>query len=212
MKNSKFTAIFVALVLMLLPMILSSCEDTQKPSAPPSSSQAAEPTQAPTAAPTATPEPTPTATPTPSPTPEVTPEPSPAGEFDQLFQDNAIDKRLNEELELADSSKAILRAYGDAGKYWRRMINITYKDCQEILTGDTLDSLQSAQEEWEAGLEEEKTNLAAEYGSDVNEQIDLSSAIVDLYREQGKVVCQAYYEAAGEMPDFSVVISEEPMG
>ena len=211
MKNSKFTAILAAFTLML-PMALSSCKDTQEPSAPPSSSQAAEPTQAPTAAPTATPEPTPTATPTPSPTPEVTPEPSPAGEFDQLFQDNAIDKKLNEELELADSSKAILRAYGDAGKYWQRMIHITYKNCQELLSGDQLDSLQSQQEDWDAGLEEKKADIAAEYGSDVNEQIDLSSAIVDLYREQGKVVCQAYYEAVGEMPDFGVVLSEEPMG
>lgn len=211
MKNTQLTAIFAALLLMLLPMILSSCKDAQEPSLPPSSSQA-EPTQAPTASPAATEKPTPTAAPTPSPTPEATPEAGPAGEFDQLFQDNAIDETLNEELELADSSKAILRAYSDAGKFWKRMIQITYKNCQNLLSGDQLDSLQSQEEEWEAGLEEKKAGIAAEYGDDINDQIELSSKIVDLYREQGKVVCQAYYQATGEMPDFSVILTEEPLG
>ena len=213
MKNSKLTAILAAFALLLLPMVLSSCEDTQESSAAPSSSQA-EPTQTPTATPHPTPSATPEATPQPtsSPTPEATLEHSPAGEFEQLFQENAIDKMLKDEIDLADSSKAILRAYGDAEKHWRRMINITYKDCQEILSGDQLDSLQAQQETWEAELEDKKTEIAAEYGDDINEQLELSEKIVSIYREQGKVMCQAYYQAVGEMPDFEVVLSDEPLG
>ncbi len=54
--------------------------------------------------------------------------------------------------------------------------------------------------------------IAAEYGDDINEQLELSEKIVSIYREQGKVMCQAYYQAVGEMPDFEVVLSDEPLG
>ena len=131
----------------------------------------------------ASPTPTPTPTPSPSPTPEASSEVSvvPTGDFEEEFSKNPIDAKMEDDLLLASSNTLILQAYNSAASRWETVINTAYADAQASMTGDSLAKLQEEQEAWEN---------------------DLDSQLVEYYRDRAKVLCEAAYEASGEMPEF----------
>lgn len=148
-----------------------------------------------------TPTPTPTPTPSPSPTPEASSEVSvvPTGDFEEEFSKNPIDAKMEDDLLLASSNTLILQAYNSAASRWETVINTAYADAQASMTGDSLAKLQEEQEAWENDLDSQLQSIRDENSED---SMTAAKLVVEYYRDRAKVLCEAAYEASGEMPEF----------
>lgn len=176
-----------------------------------------------TAAPTRLPA-TPTAAPTPSPVAVPTASPTPEGKFDEAFETgNPITEQLQEDLGMAASPSAIVRAYTDATHHWQSLIGIAYYDALAVLPDEEAASLEAEQAQWESEIQGKIEAIQAqaaqdypgdETGSTTGEgQIWAASEICALYKERAQALCQAKFEADGIMPDFSDAMpNTEAMG
>lgn len=206
MKNRKFTAIFLAAALLLLPVTLSGCEEIKEPAAP--SSSTAEPTPAPTEEPASKPESEVVA----SPDPEPTEAPAQTAGFEEAFAENPIDKKLADDLDTASSSSAILKAYENAGKYWKAMIPIAYSAAMEVVDGDDRAQLEQDQKLWEETIDGIVETIRQENSEGSDGKLTASRLIQERYRETAKILCEIVFSATGELPDFSKAMSDEPVG
>lgn len=143
----------------------------------------------------------PTPTPSPSPTPETSSEVSvvPTGDFEEEFSTNPIDAKMEDDLLLASSNTLILQAYNSAASRWETVINTAYADAQASMTGDSLAKLQEEQEAWENDLDSQLQSIRDENSED---SMTAAKLVVEYYRDRAKVLCEAAYEASGEMPEF----------
>lgn len=203
MKKKKISAILAALVLMLLPILFSGCESQGKPESGSSSSQSA-----------STPEPAVTPEPTKEPTPEPTstPEPSSAPDFEEVFAGNPIDGKLNDDLDAASSTNAILAAYNEAAKSWKTVIPSFYASSLEVSADDAKETLRQEYEAWQNTIEEEVDQVLQERGDDSDSQVSAAISVMEKYREQAQTLCEAIFSSTGELPDFDAALSAGPMG
>ena len=206
MKNTKFTAFFLAASLLLLPVTLSACKETNEPAAP--SSSTAEPTPAPTGEPSSKPESAVKA----SPDPEPTDAPAQTAGFEEAFAENPIDKQLADELDTASSSSAILKAYETAGKYWKAMVPIAYAAAEEVSDDEGRAQLEQDQQVWEDSIDGIVADIEEKNGDGGDGKITTARQIEERYRETAKILCEIVFSETGELPDFSKAMSDEPVG
>lgn len=206
MKNRKLTALLMSCALVMLPAALSGCEGQQVSSTPTSS--VAEPTQAPTEKPTSGPESEVTA----SIEPEPTEAPAQAADFEEVFAENPIDTQLTDDLDIASSSSAILKAYENAGKRWRNMIPLAYDSAMEVLAEDDRTQLEQDQQTWEDTIDEIVAAIQEKNSEGSDGKITASRLIQERYRETVKALCEIYFDNTGELPDFTPVMSDEAKG
>lgn len=200
MKNTKITAIFLSAALLLLPVTLSGCDGVQTPSAP--SSSTADPTQAPTEEPTASPESEIEA----SPEVEPTEEPAYTDGFEEAFAENPIDKQLAEDLDVASSSSAILKAYENAGTYWRAMVPLAYAAAGEVSDEEGRAQLEQEQQAWEDSIDGIVAEIEEKNGDSGDGKITAARQIEERYRETAKILCEIVFEKTGELPDFEAAM------
>ena len=157
------------------------------------------------------PTPNPTPSPTPSPSPSPTPEPESSalsGEFEEAFADNPIDQKLEEDLAAASSTGLVLQAYNQAASLWQQLIQTAYEQAGEVLSTDSYALVQQEQGDWEAGLDPELQNIRAQHGED---EMSAAKDIVNYYKDRAKALCQAVYDATGQLPEFPST-SQEGVG
>ena len=206
MKKTKFTALFLSAALLLLPVTLSGCEEIKEPAAP--SSSTAEPTPAPTEEPASKPESEVVA----SPDPEPTEPPAQTDGFEEAFAENPIDKRLADDLDTASSSSAILKAYENAGKYWRAMVPLAYAAAEEASDEEGRAQLEQEQQVWEDSIDGIVADIEEKNGDGGDGKITAARQIEERYRETAKILCGIVFSETGELPDFSKAMSDEPVG
>ena len=128
-----------------------------------------------------------------------------SGEFDTAFEENPIDAKLEEDMANATSTNLILRAYDNGAKLWESLIDTAYGEAQSALTGDALTTLETEQQEWENGLDGAVQAIRDENSED---SIASAKAVMEYYRDRAKVLCQAVYEATGQLPQFPSTTGE----
>lgn len=206
MKKTKFTALFLSAALLLLPVTLSGCEEIKEPAAP--SSSTAEPAPAPTDEPVSKPESEVVASPDPEPTEPL----AQADGFEEAFAENPIDKRLADDLDTASSSSAILKAYENAGKYWRAMVPLAYAAAEEASDEEGRAQLEQEQQVWEDSIDGIVADIEEKNGDGGDGKLTASRLIQERYRETAKILCEIVFSETGELPDFSKAMSDEPVG
>lgn len=158
------------------------------------------------------PTPTPTPTPTPAPSAEATPTPqvtvAPSGDFEEEFEANPIDAKLEDDLVYATSNGLIQKAYNKALSRWQTVIQTAYSDGESALAGETLIAFQEEQKTWEKNLDGEIQKIQDENSED---PLNAAKLTVDYYRDRAKTLCQTVYEATGKMPQFPST-DEEAVG
>lgn len=201
--NKKSTALLIALVMMALTLALSGCENELEAALPSSSEPA------PAAA--SEPGPTPEATPEPEPTP--TPEPTPAEDFDSLFAShNIVDAMLEEDLMIADTTKAVIRSYNSATAHWKMVIDSLVDTAADYLPGADYEAFIAEQESWQEECGQSISAIQEESGDDADSRIIVFEKICDLYRERAYSICKQFYTATNEMPDLESILDVEPVG
>lgn len=206
MKNRKLTALLISCALVVLPAVLSGCEEQQVSLEPTSS--VAEPTQAPTEEPPSEPESEVTV----STEPEPTEAPAQTSDFEEVFAENPIDVQLTDDLDIASSSSAILKAYENAGKRWRNMVPLAYDSAMEVLAEDDRTQLEQDQQTWEDTIDEIVAAIQEKNSEGSDGKITASRLIQERYRETVKALCEIYFDNTGELPDFTPVMSCEAKG
>lgn len=206
MKNRKLTALLMSCALVMLPAVLSGCEGQQVSLAPTSS--VAEPAQAPTEEPASEPESEATV----SSEPEPTDAPAQTADFEDVFAGNPIDTQLTDDLDIASSSSAILKAYENAGKRWRNMVPLAYDYAMEVSAEDDRAQLEQDQQTWEDTIDEIVAAIQEENSEGSDGKITASRLIQERYRETVKALCEIYFNNTGELPDFTPVMSGEAKG
>ena len=163
-----------------------------------------------TPTPTPTPTTTPTPSPSPSPTPEVSPDPSvtPAGDFEEIFENNPIDRQLEDDLAYASSNASIQEAYDNAARRWEQLIENAVAAGEENFTGDQLTTFQEEQTAWEDGLDAAVEEIRAD---NTDDPMAAAQQVVEYYRTRAKDLCQQVYQATAKMPEFPSV-DTEPLG
>ena len=194
------------LALLLCLGMLAACEGQPKPA----------PTPEPTVAPTPNPEPTAAPTPEPEATPFIPssdiiptdPEVEtqlirdPAS-FEAVFSQNPIDKQYDQDYSQAVSFSMIRMACDSAAKRWKTMVETTYQADLELIT-DTGENatLREEQAEWEE-ICENRIQIIRDEADDSNEVLlSAARAIVLVYRDRAKELCQIYFDATGALPEF----------
>ncbi len=195
--------ILAALALTLF-CLLPGCE--KDPGESWSSSPQSEPTA--TSAPTPTPAPTPEA----SPTAEPTAVPSPAGGFEALFAENPVDKTLSEDLSTAASYSTIFAAYKNAIKNWEKVIDRLYPASFHDLGSEEAAQLEEEHTSWKASLDSELEKIEEAHSDDEDGWLAAAQEKVQHYRAHASLLCQAYYDHAGELPDLESILSGQPAG
>lgn len=188
MKNTRFTAFFLAGVLMLLPALFSGCGEIKEPAPPSSSSSIAEPSENP---------------------PE---EPTQMADFEEVFAENPIDTKLADDLSAASSSKAIFKAYETAGKYWKEMIPLAYNAAREVVGEEDRAQLEQDQQTWRDTIDDIVSAIQEENEDSSDGKITSARLIEERYRETAKSLCEIIFAETGELPDFSPAMSDTPKG
>lgn len=203
MRNKRFTALLITCALLLLPAALSGCEEQPSSSVPASS--VAEPTPEPTDEPS----PEPQESSSPSQDPEPTEAPAQTSSFEEAFAENPIDVQLADDLDMASSSSAILKAYENAGKRWKAMVPIAYSSAMEAVAEDDRAQLEQDQKTWEETIDGVIETIREENSAD---KLTASRLIQERYRFTVEDLCKIYFDVTGELPDFSKAMSDEPVG
>ena len=208
MKNTRFSALFLAGVLMLLPALFSGCGEIKEPAPPSSSSSIAEPSENPPEEPSSQPESEVTA----SQEPEPTEEPTQMADFEEVFAENPIDTKLADDLSAASSSKAIFKAYETAGKYWKEMIPLAYNAAKEVVGEEDRAQLEQDQQTWKDTIDDIVSAIQEENEDSSDGKITSARLIEERYRETAKSLCEIIFAETGELPDFSPAMSDTPKG
>lgn len=211
MTQKRTIDLLMAFLFLLLPILLSSCSNLQQSSIP-SSSQVESSSQASS-------EPVPTEKPTVEPSEELSATLSEAsnlntedGGFDAAFKINPIDTALEEDLANASSSRAILQAYEDAETRWKTMLQISYNAAKNLLDGESSETLQQEQKDWEDKIKSEIDAIRDKNGDDSDGRITSALEIQERYRERTKELCGIVFESSGELPSFDTAMSGEALG
>lgn len=207
MKRIKVSALFLAGALILLPSVLSGCEEVKEPS---SSSDVSiiEPTEEPSDEPSSQPESEIIS----SQEPEPTEEPPKTADFEEIFAENPIDAKLADDLDGASSSRAILKAYETAWKYWKEMVSLSYDAAKAVVTEDDRAQLEQEQQTWENTIDEIVSSIQEETSGESDGKITAARLIQERYRETAKALCEIVFTETGELPDFSPAMSDAPKG
>lgn len=204
MKNSKLTALLIFCALIMLPAALSGCEQQQTSSI----SSVAEPTQAPTEEPASEPE----SKAEESAEPEPTDAPAQHTGFEEAFSENPIDAQLTDDLDIASSSNAILKAYENAGKHWKSMVPLAYDSAKAVVSEDEKAQLEQDQKNWNDTIDEIIATIQEENSEGGDGKIAAARLIQERYKETVKPLCEIVFAETGELPDFTPAMSGEPMG
>ena len=108
----------------------------------------------------------------------------------------------------ASSSGLVLQAYNQAASLWQQLIQTAYEQAGEVLSTDSYALVQQEQGDWEAGLDPELQNIRAQHGED---EMSAAKDIVNYYKDRAKALCQAVYDATGQLPEFPST-SQEGVG
>lgn len=208
MKNTRFSALFLACVLMLLPALFSGCGEINEPASLSSSSSIAEPTENPPEEPSSQPESEIAA----SQRPEATDGPAQMADFEEVFAENPIDTKLSDDLSEASSSKAIFKAYETAGKYWKEMIPLAYNAAKEVVGEEDRVQLEQDQQTWKDTIDDIISAIQEENEDSSDGKITSARLIEERYRETAKTLCEIIFAETGELPDFSPAMSDTPKG
>lgn len=206
MKIKGISLLLLSCALLILPVMLSGCENQQAPSQPTSS--VAEPTQAPTETPSSEPEDEISS----SEEPEPTESPIQTADFEEVFAANPIDDQLNNDLDFATSSSAILKAYESAGKRWKAMVSPAYASAKEVLPEDDRLQLEQEHQDWEDTIDDIIASIQEENSDSDDGKITSARLIQEKYKETVKGLCEIYFSSTGELPDFTAVMSDKPLG
>lgn len=208
MKNTRFSALFLACVLMLLPALFSGCGEINEPASLSSSSSIAEPTENPPEEPSSQPESEIAA----SQRPEATDGPAQMADFEEVFAENPIDTKLSDDLSEASSSKAIFKAYETAGKCWKEMIPLAYNAAKEVVGEEDRVQLEQDQQTWKDTIDDIVSAIQEENEDSSDGKITSARLIEERYRETAKSLCEIIFAETGELPDFSPAMSDTPKG
>ncbi len=208
MKNTRFSALFLACVLMLLPALFSGCGEINEPASLSSSSSIAEPTENPPEEPSSQTESEIAA----SQRPEATEGPAQMADFEEVFAENPIDTKLSDDLSEASSSKAIFKAYETAGKYWKEMIPLAYNAAKEVVGEEDRVQLEQDQQTWKDTIDDIISAIQEENEDSSDGKITSARLIEERYRETAKTLCEIIFAETGKLPDFSPAMSDTPKG
>ena len=124
------------------------------------------------------------------------------GSFEDLFSQNPIDKKYDQDYSLASSFSMMRQACNQAARSWRDLIDTVYPLALEQTPEEEKSALQAEQTEWETTVEDRITAIREEAG-DTNESVLSSSQqVVLLYRERAMALCKIIFEATGQLPEF----------
>lgn len=139
----------------------------------------------------------------PAPTPALTP----GTDFSWLFANaNPIQDQFQEDVDMAASPSALLRAYSDAVERWKRLIAVAYKDCLAVLPEEEAEQLKTEQAQWEAGLEEEMEEFSSSFVD--ADGLGMASMLYDRYYDRARDLCKRKWDADGVMPSFEAAMEE----
>ncbi len=126
------------------------------------------------------------------------------GSFEDLFSQNPIDKKYDQDYSLASSFSMMRQACNQAARSWRDLIDTVYPLALENTPEEEKPALQKEQTEWETTVEDKIAAVREEAG-DTNEGVLSSSQqVVLLYRERAMALCKIVFKATGELPEFPV--------
>ena len=132
-----------------------------------------------------------------------------AEDFEAAFSQNPIDQKFDDDYSVASSFTMMRKACDTAAKSWKNMIDTSYREALETVSGEERTKLQEEQDQWADELDGKIEQLRADAGDSDEGVLESSRQIVQLYRERAMALCKAVYEATGELPAFETAPADD---
>lgn len=124
------------------------------------------------------------------------------GSFEDLFSQNPIDKKYDQDYSLASSFSMMRQACNQAARSWRNLIDVVYPLALEQTPEAEQSALKAEQTEWETTVEDRIATIREEAGDSNEGVLSSSQQVVLLYRERAMALCKIVFDATGELPEF----------
>lgn len=123
----------------------------------------------------------------------------PGSAFDALFEENPIDKSLQDALVEAATNQQLIEAYDSRLTLWKRTLD-QQMTALSAIGGEVFETAKAEQEQWEAEAAqkiEENENETAAQGT--NGIVIRAHFQYDLYRARARELCEIVYARTGEL-------------